>query len=177
MSFLPSGILGTHNGLGLISSMDTALCPVIAKVLVKHDCFFQVLFQPLRLFHSTAMIIVFTFKSSRSSAIQNLIYFISQWPQSICIKYFFFQLPLLCLTRHLSLTLGPAYGLRGSNWHLQSRINLIMKYPVEELKLSLQGGLPKEYQKILLKLFYHWEHANKIFFSLSKRYIDKLCRI
>lgn len=52
-----------------------------------------------------------------------------------------------------------------------------MKYPVEELKLSLQGGLPKEYQKILLKLFYHWEHANKIFFSLSKRYINKLCRI
>ena len=78
MSFPPSGILGTHNGLGLISSMDTALRPVIAKVLVKHDCFFQVLFQPLRLFHSTAMIIVFTFKSSRSSAIQNLIYFISQ---------------------------------------------------------------------------------------------------
>ena len=109
---------------GLISSMDRALRPVIAKVPSQAWLFFQVLFQPLRLFHSTAMIIVFTFKSSRSSTIQNLIYFISQWPQSICIKYFFFQLPLLCLTRHLSLTLGRAYGLRGSNWHLQSRINL-----------------------------------------------------
>ena len=52
-----------------------------------------------------------------------------------------------------------------------------MKYPAEELKLGLQGGPLKEYQKILTFSTINWEHANKIFFSLSKRYIDKLCRI
>ena len=41
-----------------------------------------------------------------------------------------------------------------------------MKYRAEELKLGLQGGPPKEYQKILTFSTIYWEHANKIFFSL-----------
>ena len=129
MSFPPSGILGTRNGLLsswlVISSMGRALRPVIAKVPSQAWLFFfgPVLFQPFRLFDSTVMIIVFTFKSS--SAIQNLIYFIYFiHDQYVLTKYFSFQLPLLCLTRHLSLTLGSDYGLRGSKWHLQSRIKL-----------------------------------------------------
>ena len=175
MSFPPSGILGTHNGLGLISSMDTALRPVIAKVLVKHDCFFQVLFQPLRLFHSTAMIIVFTFKSSRSSAIQNFIYFISQWPQSICIKYFFFQLPLFCLTRHLSQTLGPAYRLRGSNWHLQSRINL---WNIRQKNWN--WDYKEDHQKNIKRFLPFPPYSGNMLIRSSfrwERYIYKLCRI
>ena len=38
-----------------------------------------------------------------------------------------------------------------------------MKYPAEELKLGLQGGPPKEYQKILTFSTIYWEHADKIF--------------
>ena len=56
MSFPPSGILGTRNGLLsswlVISSMGRALRPVIAKIPSQARLFFQVLFQPLdRLFN------------------------------------------------------------------------------------------------------------------------------